>query len=111
MGYLPLLTPEDLYLPKVSIESITFADYKSSCEANKLPCFPKADFHKLYYLINRCDWSEFLACNKINVVLEKFYNTLNNIFDSCVPWKYASASNNSLWFTRRLTISLHFQDI
>ncbi|EFA12649.1 hypothetical protein TcasGA2_TC004175 [Tribolium castaneum] len=47
--------------------------------------FKKADFPKLYDLLSKVDWSEMTNVKEVNAACDFFYNTLECIFEACVP--------------------------
>ena len=49
--------------------------------------FRKGDFIRLYRLLSQCNWSEELRIDSADSCVDIFYDTLNNVFEQCLPKK------------------------
>ena len=60
--------------------------------------FKKANYIKLYHLIENFDWSTLQYFSDINLACESFYNTLYYFFDECDPLKLNYNTLYPPWF-------------
>jgi hypothetical protein len=60
--------------------------------------FRKADFVGLYRELMDVDWSFVSACDDVNVMCERFYSKLYEIFDLHVPLKKCTTRHYPVWF-------------
>lgn len=72
--------------------------------------YKKADFLKLYTLLNLVDWSELTLSNDINVVVNKFYKIFYGILDQCVPLARYKARAYPTWYTREIILDIQRKD-
>lgn len=58
----------------------------------------KFDFVTLYEALTNSDWTFLNSYNESNVVLQAFYNKLNNIFENNIPKKKVTCKSYPPWF-------------
>jgi hypothetical protein len=64
--------------------------------------FRKADFVGLYGELMDVDWSFVSACDDVNVMCERFYSKLYEIFDLHVPLKKCTTRHYPVWFNSEI---------
>lgn len=82
---------DNLNLPNVS-----FANYN----------FKKADFVKLYSLIENYDWNSLAHFTDVNKQCDFFYTILYDMFSQCVPFKSTYKFTYPPWFTHLIKLNI-----
>lgn len=69
--------------------------------------FRKGDFIRLYRMLSQCNWLEELRTDGADSCVDSFYDTLNNVFEQCLPKKKSFVKNRfPVWFNKELIFKI-----